>query len=146
MMDTIDGLLDEVRLMWHRMVEVGERLHAGETVTLGMRGVLEALLLRGPATVPALARSRHVTRQHIQVLVNELLVQGLLAQTANPAHRRSPLIELTREGERVIRRMKRREARLFERVRLGVASAAVAQAARTLRLVREALDGSDRHA
>jgi DNA-binding MarR family transcriptional regulator len=68
-------------------------------MTLGMRAALELLLVGGPATVPRIARSRGVTRQHVQALVNGLLAQGLVALRPNPAHKRSPLVALSPAGE-----------------------------------------------
>lgn len=139
MSDEMEKLLDEVRLLWHAAVESGERLHADEPVTLGMRGVLEFLLKHGPATVPHVARSRHVTRQHIQALVNGLLGLGLVSMEENPAHRRSALVRLTAEGETTIERMKRRERKLLERIDPGRSAAEIRRAAETLKAVREAM-------
>jgi DNA-binding MarR family transcriptional regulator len=138
-MSDVDPLLDEVRLLWHRLVELGQGLHARESVSLGMRAVLEFLLVQGSATVPSIARSRGVTRQHIQALVNELLPRRLVALAPNPAHRRSPLVTLSRSGERAIRRMRAREEALLGKTRFGVSPSAMAQAAGTLRRVRAAL-------
>jgi len=50
--DAIETLLNEVRLLFHRAVQVAEELHAREPVTLGMRAVLEYLHRNGPAPVP----------------------------------------------------------------------------------------------
>lgn len=138
-MDELEALLDEVRLLWHRMVEVGERLHATEPVTLGMRAVLEHLLREGPSPVPAIARRRGVTRQHVQALVNALRARRLVRLLPNPAHRRSALVGLTPRGEELIRRMKAREDALLRQARALPGRAAVRQAAATLRAVREAL-------
>lgn len=138
-MEPIEALLDEVRLLWHAMVQSGERLHEKEPVTLGMRGVLEFLALHGPAAVPHIARSRHVTRQHIQTLVNALLELDLAALGTNPAHRRSALVRLTPAGEEVIERMRGREQRLVRRLDLGRNAAELGRATRTLRAVRTAL-------
>src|SRR5690348_8726939 len=41
-------------------------------VTAAMRAVLEALHERGAQTVPQIARSKKVTRQHIQALADKL--------------------------------------------------------------------------
>src|SRR5512133_2203110 len=105
----LDELLDEVRLLWHVMVQAAERLHEDEPITLGMRGVLEFLARSGPTAVPDIARSRHVTRQHVQGLVNDLLELRLVSLDDNPAHRRSALVRLAPEGQKAIDRMKRRE-------------------------------------
>jgi DNA-binding MarR family transcriptional regulator len=139
--EAIEQLFDEVRLLWHAMVQSGEQLHEKEPVTLGMRAVLEFLALNGPSTVPHIARSRNVTRQHIQTLVNALVEQDLAALGANPAHRRSALVRLTLEGEKVIERMRRREHRFFERTELGSKADDLRRSAQTLRAVRNALGG-----
>ncbi len=135
----LEALLDEVRLTWHAMSRAGERLHARERVTLGMRGVLEFLALNGPSTVPHVARSRKVTRQHVQAIVNALVELRLAALAPNPAHERSPLIRLIPEGERVIQRMRERERRFFERAGTGRDEDGLRRAAEILRTVRETL-------
>lgn len=137
----IEALLNEVRLLFHRAVQVGEGLHAREPVTLGMRAVLEYLLLNGPATVPQIARRRLVTRQHIQTLVNQLLEQELVARAPNEAHRRSSLVALTPAGRRLIERMRSREARLYARAAADLDRRSVGAATRTLADVRAALGG-----
>jgi DNA-binding MarR family transcriptional regulator len=140
----LDALLNEVRLLWHRLVQVGQRLHGPAPITLGMRAVLEYLAREGPATVPGIARSRHVTRQHIQALVNALLEAKLVELGDNPAHKRSPLVGLTPEGRRRIGRMKAKEARLLARSTFGVSQAELQRAAATLRAVRAGLGGRQR--
>jgi DNA-binding MarR family transcriptional regulator len=140
MSTAVEELLDEVRLLWHAMVRTGERLHEEEPVTLGMRAVLE-FLLHGPATVPHIARSRHVTRQHIQGLVDALLELDLASLATNPAHRRSSLVRLTPEGRGAIDRMRRRERRFIDRIDLGVDPGELRRAALTLRAVGKALGG-----
>ncbi len=141
-MEAIEELLDEVRLLWHAMAQSGERLHEREPVTLGMRAILESLTLHGPATVPHIARSRHVTRQHIQSLVNALLGLDLAALEPNPAHRRSALVRLTPEGQKAFERMRRRERRFYDRSDLGRKAEELKRAAHTLRTVRNALGGT----
>ena len=141
MMRPIDELLDQVRLLWHVMMQAAERLHEDEPVTLGMRAVLEFLARNGPMAVPHIARSRHVTRQHIQALVNDLLELGLVTLGDNPAHRRSALVRLTPEGKRAIERMKRREHQFFDGLTLKARPDDLRRAAATLSAVREALGG-----
>jgi DNA-binding MarR family transcriptional regulator len=134
----IEGLLNEVRLLWHRLVQVAERLHAREPITLGMRAVLEYLDREGPATVPGIARARYVTRQHIQVVVNGLRERKFVELLDNPAHRRSPLVGLRPEGRRTIQRMQAHERRLLARS-VGVSAADLERAAEVLRAVRTGL-------
>ncbi len=135
----IETLLDEVRLLYHRMVQVGEEINSDEPVTLGMRAVLEFLFKHGSTTVPAIARSRFVTRQHIQTLVNALLILELVTLEDNPAHKRSSLVGLTPNGARLIRRIRRREEQLYKKTDLGGAEGQLPAATAVLKEVREAL-------
>ncbi len=139
MASEIETLLDEVRLLYHRMVQVAEDLHRDEPVTLGMRAVMEFLLRHGPTTVPDIARSRFVTRQHIQTLVNALRTGDFVTFKDNPSHKRSFLVSLTSKGARLIRSMRRREERLYKDTDFGVTYAQLAQAAGVLKEVRGAL-------
>lgn len=137
----MDILLNEVRLIYQKMIEVGDRIHADEKISMGMRAVLEFLLKNGPATVPGIARNRSVSRQHVQMLANELLDRNLVELTANPSHKRSPLLTLTGEGVNLIERMRRREFRLYEETVTGVSAAEMMSAASTLGKIRIALSG-----
>ncbi len=137
--EALDALFNEIRLSMHRLVQVTESLHADEPITLGMRAVLEFLLRNGEATVPHIARSRHVSRQHIQSLVNPLLDEGLVALRDNPAHRRSALVALTASGDRLIRRLRRKEGRAFARMGIDVSATRIEAATSTLSLLRHAL-------
>lgn len=141
MRSSLDELLDQVRLLWHVMVQTAERVHEGEPVTLGMRAVLEFLARTGPTAVPEIARSRQVTRQHIQALVNGLLELRLVSLDDNPAHRRSALVRLTPEGQRTIDRMKRRERQFLDRLELEARPEDLRGAAATLSALRKALGG-----
>lgn len=67
----------------------------------GVWGLLRSLKTDGPQTVPALARTRPVSRQHIQTLADSMARDGLIAFQPNPAHKRSPLMTLTVKGDRV---------------------------------------------
>jgi DNA-binding MarR family transcriptional regulator len=107
-------LFDEVRLLEHRLVQVVEALH-GNSVSVAGRGVLEYLRTRGPTTVPDLARARLVSRQHIQTVMDTLADSGLVVATVNPAHRRSPVFDLTVDGRSLIVDMHRRETAAMRR-------------------------------
>ena len=136
----LEALIDEVRLLWNTLVRRGETLHRREALTMGMRAVLEFIARNGPTPVPAIARRRGVSRQHVQALVNPLLERDLVEATANPAHRRSPRIRLTAKGERTIGRMRRREAAVLSEIRLGAGE--LRRAAATLRAVTHVGRGS----
>ena len=86
------------RRLFQRLGTEFEPVPSGAPLSAPQRAVLEFLDRGGPQTVPALARSRSVSRQHIQSSVNELAALGWLQTQPNPAHRRSPLIALTQSG------------------------------------------------
>jgi len=140
-MDTeLETLLNEVRLLFHQCTRIGEEIHSGRPVTIAMRAVLEFLDRNGPTSVPAIARRRHVSRQHIQVLVNELVELGLARLEDNPGHRRSKLVAITGKGKRLFGAMRRRERDVFENAMRGLKVSRLRQAVQTLREVGEALE------
>lgn len=75
---------------------------AGTGLTVRMRAVLEILRRHGDQTVPDLAARLEIKRQYVQVMVNETLAGGFVAQRANPRHKRSPLLALTGRGRALI--------------------------------------------
>lgn len=137
MANAAEALIDEVRLFYHSIVQIGEALHAESGISMGMRGVLEYLDREGPATVPDIARARRVTRQRIQTLVNALARRRLVRSVPNPASRRSPLIEVSDTGTALIRAMRERESRALQ---LGIGARRLRDAEATLRELREALE------
>jgi DNA-binding MarR family transcriptional regulator len=109
MIDPVINVIDEVRLLNHRLIALVEDLHRNSGVSAPQRAVLEFLDRHGPATVPSIARARGVTRQHIQTIVNELRALGLTEPQENPAHVRSPMFSLTDTGVETIEGVLERE-------------------------------------
>jgi DNA-binding MarR family transcriptional regulator len=108
----------------------------------GTWGLLHSLAIDGPQTVPQLARTRPVTRQHIQQIANEVAADGLIEFVDNPVHKRSKLLRLTPKGERA-------EVEMTERLRAFAGDLAkdfdvaeLATAARVLNAVRAKLTGA----
>ena len=81
---------------------------AEHEVTMPMRAVLERLG-DGPRTVPQVARSLWLPRQVVQRLADTAAELGFVRFTANPAHRRSKLAELTDRGREVFAEIHDRE-------------------------------------
>ena len=109
----LNEMIDESRLLFHRLRRVAETLHRQGELTGGRRGVLRSLYQSGPQTVPQLARARPVSRQHIQSLVNPLEAEGYVEFRDNPAHRRSNLVALTDKGRELVATMLEREEQLL---------------------------------
>lgn len=79
-------------------IEAVTQATAGFAQAGGEWGVLRSLIQEGPQTVPELARSRPVSRQHCQTIANALEAQGLIQFVENPKHKRSHLMQVTRKG------------------------------------------------
>ena len=135
----IDSVLDDIRLCFHRLKAAAERLHQRGEPSAAQRSVLRSLDHGGPQTVPEMARSRPVSRQHIQTVVNALLEDGFVEVTPNPAHRRSHLVRLTADGEREVGEMATRETALLRELNLAVTDADLETAHRVLSQLRDAL-------
>ena len=140
MLADVEALADEVRLDYHALVRLAGALHGGHGVTPPMRAVLEFLQARGPTPVPRIARSRGVSRQHIQSIVNELLHEGLVELRDNPAHRRSCLVALTAAGGATIAGIRDTERTVLGDAFSDIEADAVRAATQTLRAVRRRID------
>jgi DNA-binding MarR family transcriptional regulator len=144
MIEVVTSVIDEIRLLNNRLIELAEELHSGSGITAPQRAVLEFIHRQGPATVPTIARARGVTRQHIQTISNELRSLDLIESQQNPAHQRSPMIVLTDDGHQTIDRILERE-RDYLTTHVGDLDAnQLRAAAQTLASFRHALPRSTR--
>lgn len=133
------ALVDETAALFHRLHASAALLYGDGESTAGRRGVLRGLARTGPQTVPQMARARPVSRQHIQVLVDALLEDGLVDLADNPAHRRSYLVRLTARGEAACREMEHVEDQVYSALAGALPRDDLEIAARTLRSVRTLL-------
>lgn len=131
-------VVNGVRSLFHELSVVAQEVHEGSPLAGGLRGVLLNLLEDGDQTVPALARRRPVSRQHIQTLVNELLRGGLVVRNSNPAHKRSKLVSLTPKGRLRITAMVERENKLLRALDLEAEADQLMAAAEVLEELRTA--------
>ena len=106
----------KVRRVFQLLRRIGSALHADLGVNASQRAVMESLIREGPKTVPALARMRPVSRQHIQLVVNQLIANGLLKMRPNPEHKRSTFVTLTSRGEKMLKTMMSREVILWRQL------------------------------
>lgn len=113
-MITVYRVFGEVRRLFHTLSRVAESIHSDIGITAGQRALLESLSESPGRTVPEIARSRGVTRQHIQTLANQLLDKNLVETRDNPAHKRSPVLRLTAAGERCFDEIRRREGAILK--------------------------------
>ena len=103
------------------------------------RTVLEFLYPDAALTVPQIARRFRASRQHIQVNVNSLGDKGLLLQTENPDHARSPLLGLTNKGVTTFAAIEETEKDLIGRLFLTIPAAEKVVTARVLGQLLEKL-------
>lgn len=129
-----DALTDEVRRLFHQLAVVVDALHE---INASQRAVLERLWRDGDQTVPEIARSCRVSRQFIQVIVNELLEADLVVTTPNPAHARSRLIRLTAAGRGRFEKMKAKERTLLAESPVPATVREMEAATEVLRRLRE---------
>lgn len=122
------GVFTEVRACFHQLRNLTDALHADLGVTTCMRGVMESLAARGGQTVPEIARSKAVSRQHIQILMNALAAAELVAASDNPAHARSLVFDLTPKGRKMFAAMRAREAAPLSRMAASLSLAGLDQA------------------
>jgi DNA-binding MarR family transcriptional regulator len=118
---------DTVSQAHFRLSEIVGAVHGDRQMANASRGVLRYLMAAGPRTVPEIAAWRATSRQFIQRLVDALAEDGLVALKANPQHRRSRLVAVTRQGRARVEAMVAKEVRLLEQglVRSGASLAEV---------------------
>ncbi len=136
----VDALTRQIRACFNRLKALGDALHVDLGVTAAMRAVLEHLDEAGRQTVPQIARAKGVSRQHIQMLVNALAANALVATSDNPADRRSPHVVLTREGKAAFRQIRKREASLLVAAAAALADSDLPAAQASLEALRRWLD------
>lgn len=88
-------------------IEAITQATAGFASAGGEWGVLRTLVKEGPNTVPDIARSRPVSRQHCQTICNALEAQGLVEFVENPKHKKSKLVRATKKGRDRFQSMKK---------------------------------------
>lgn len=135
-----EHLVGETRALFQRLKLVAEQVHGQGEASAVRRGLLQSLARLGPQTVPALARMRGVSRQHLQTVVNGLVEERLVEIVPNPAHRRSGLVALVARGRSYVRAMEEREAAILARFPLGVSERELRDAAGVLARVRSAFE------
>ena len=92
--EAISELMLEVAQCFFRIRAVGRKAGLITRWGGGAFGFMRSLALLGPLTVPQIAQMRPTSRQRMQRLADE----GLVEFINNPKHRRSKLVQLTRKG------------------------------------------------
>lgn len=135
----LEEVVDQTVSLFHLLRALAEDLHGQGELTAARRGVLRGLDRLGSQTVPQMARARPVSRQHIQMLVNQLEADGLVELHANRAHKRSPLVGLTPQGKAYLDAIYQREAVFYATLTLDLSEDVLRSTAQVLETLRETL-------
>ncbi len=135
-------LVDEVVRLAGRLRQIDAALHGESALSEAERVVLFMLFSAGETTAPALARTRSVTRQRSQQVLNALTDAGLAERLANPASEKSPLYRLTRAGRQATAALHKKEFRLYATLPELLGERKIKNALLTLRQVGAELDRS----
>lgn len=111
--ENVEELVRQVSTAAYRFGAAADAICHDVGVTGAMRDVMSALLVSDASTVPQLARALGVSRQHVQKLVDQLWERDLTTFRPNPAHARSPLVELTDKGRAVVETIRECEQALI---------------------------------
>jgi len=128
----VEAVIGAIRSCFARLRAVGDALHQDIGVTAAMRAIIETVSGNERLTVPEIARLKRVSRQNIQVIVDGLVGAGLVSLAANPAHKRSPLVQLTKGGRETFQKMRRRERSALTAIAHDLTPVAVATTQQTL--------------
>lgn len=90
-----------VRRLFRALAQkAGEHLNQ-YNLTVADRATMEFLYPHEQLSVPEIASRYQVSRQHVQVTVNELRKKGLVEDKPNPRHKRSVLMTLSETGRQI---------------------------------------------
>lgn len=139
----ISELLREVLRLSGQVSVAGDGLFADLRLSTARWQVVEAIAAAGGgATVSDLARTLGVSRQAVQRIVNDMRADGLVWTSANPNHRRAPLIQLTGDGARARELAAERQKTWAEALGADLPGAKVARMTERLRRLRRRLEAA----
>ncbi|GJM12231.1 MAG: hypothetical protein DHS20C12_06340 [Pseudohongiella sp.] len=133
-------LVWEVRRVFQQLRSISDAMLEDLETNASQRAVLEVLSVEDQFSVPQIAKQLNVSRQHIQVLVNELLAKELVSSAENPSHKRSPLINITSTGLQLFLSIAEREQCLLADLQSSFSSADLAISLKTLETLEQLLE------
>ncbi|MBN9744359.1 MarR family transcriptional regulator [Amycolatopsis sp. A1MSW2902] len=111
--DDVDAVTEAVLTASRLLVAVSARSIAsvGDLITMPQFRLLVVLHSRGPLKQAALAEHLGVTPSTASRMIDRLVAVELVARLGNPSSRREVVIELTQEGDRIVRVVTQRRRR-----------------------------------
>ena len=136
---TLYQLIWQTRRLFQRLRTTSDELLDGTGINASQRAVLEFLHQQQPQTVPQIALGKLVSRQHIQTVVNDLLIHELIETVENPTHKRSPLIQLTSTGTKLFNTIQKKESRFLKEMEKKYSQQELIDALNTLKSIDDYL-------
>jgi DNA-binding MarR family transcriptional regulator len=133
----LQSVYTENEALFHQSNDFVAQVYGQGELSLGKRGVLRLLLQSGPQTVPQMAQKKHVSRQYIQKIVNQLAQAGYVAFAENEARKRSSLVHLTDQGRTYLLGRLQREVQIVREMVIPFPPDKLEETAAMLRAIRE---------
>jgi DNA-binding MarR family transcriptional regulator len=137
------AVIRDIRLCFNLLRARADEMHKDLGVSASMRAVMESLAGGDEKTVPEIARSRGVSRQHIQVIVNGLTKAKLIEARDNPDDKRTFLISLTDTGRVAFYEIQKREALELRRLSEGFSTDELNATLNTLQKLSDTMRGTE---
>jgi DNA-binding MarR family transcriptional regulator len=136
--DAFSALVVQVLRLHGLLMDAGDALAkpAGQT---SARWQVMAAVEGGPATVAQVARMLSLRRQSVLRVADLLCSDGLAVYTANPAHLRARLLQLTPQGLTALRSIQEAQRVWADALGAQLGEGALSRACRTLNLVARAV-------
>lgn len=134
------NLLKEIRNNYQLLKKGAEFVHKGSDLSVGVRGVIEILHDHGGMTVPHLAKIRHLSRQSMQVMVDQMQNVGWVVAKPNPFHKKSSIIELTEEGKKAYKNMQEQEIKQMKRLDIDIPAKKLEDALKLVEHINKRID------
>jgi DNA-binding MarR family transcriptional regulator len=132
-------LIWQTRRLFQRLRATSDQLLENSGINSSQRAVLEFLCQAQPQSVPRMARARSVSRQHVQVVINQLNELQLVEAVHNPSHKRSPLFQLTENGKVLFNAIHEKELAFLSRIELEFTSHDLVTSITTLKRIDQYL-------
>lgn len=136
--EALTELILEVFRLNGAMLDAGNQLTKPLGLTSARWQVMGAIELSGqPLTVSQIARRMGLARQGVQRIVNDLESLGLLLFNPNQDHKRAPLVAITAEGQKTMKKVGAAQSKWVSQLAEELSPRRLAEATKTLQAVRE---------
>ncbi len=134
-------VIDEIRHCFNVLKFTADELHSDIGINASARAVMESLYPDEENTVPEIARSKGVSRQHIQVIVNHLLKSDLIESRNNPRDKRTFLLSLSKLGKSKFDVIRRRETDFIRDISENFTDKEIATTSRAINKLTQLIKG-----